>query len=213
MAGLPKPLAREPTAIPVVTAHEQGEVGHGGIPGVILRPKTKPRRQFLQIAPLMPGMNQLLPDPLTFPFTGEYHIFRTSSGSLPDGAPVQDGTPLEAVYVTTNGGSMETQAYQPLIPPVDFSRCGQVRLTLRSGEAFPGGAALQLWSEAGLENLGTQVFGMERHAEETLPYFVPDTPRRLPVKALRVVFLHDPSQIAKSSKVAIVGFTLVPRAY
>jgi hypothetical protein len=210
---LPKPPARESSAIPVVSAHEQGTVGHGGIPGVILRPKSKPRRQYLQIAPPLPGMNQLLSDPLTFPFTGEYHIFRTSSGSLPDGAPVQDGTPLEAVYVTTNGGSMETQAYQPLIPPVDFSRCGQVRLTVRSGEAFPGGAALQLLSDAGLENLGTQVFGMEGSAEETLPYFVPDAPRRLPVKALRVVFLHDPSQVAKSTKAAIVGFTLVPRAY
>lgn len=204
---------RESSAIPVVTAHEQGAVGHGGIPGVILRPKAKPRRQFLRLAPPMPGMNHLFSDPLTFPFTGEYHIFRSSSGSLPDGAPVQDGTPLEAVYVTTNGGAMETQAYQPLIPPVDFSRCGQVRLTLRSGEVFPGGAALQLLSEAGLENLGTQVFGMDANREETLPYFVPDSPRRVPVKALRVVFLHDPSQVAKSTKVEIVGFTLVPRAY
>jgi hypothetical protein len=54
---------------------------------------------------------------------------------------------------------------------------------------------------------------MDANREETLPFFVPDNARRLPVKALRVVFLHDPSQVAKSTKVEIVGFTLVPRAY
>ncbi len=199
-------------AMPLVSPR-QGSVGRGGIPGMILRPNGKPRARQLRIGPPVPGKLVEMSDPLTFPFTGEYHIFRTASGVIPEGAPVEQGTPLEAVYITTNGGSMETQAYQPLIPPVDFARCGQVRLTLRSGEVFPAGASLELLTGNGLENLGTEVFGIESTAEETLNYRVPAVPHRLPVKALRVVFHHNPSQGAQSTRVAIVRFTLVPRGY
>ena len=205
----PKPVASGKPATPNA-AREPGTIGVKGVPGVILR-VAKPKPQWLRLAPVMPGTARVS-EPLIFEFTGEYHLFRTSSGQLPEGSIVETGTPLESVYVTTNGGTMETQAYQPLIPPVDFTRCGLVRLTLRSGELLPCGATLQLLTAAGAENLGTQIFGMDRNAEETLQYFVPDATRQ-PVRALRLIFQHDPSQGEKSTKVSVLRFALVPRSY
>lgn len=55
---------------------------------------------------------------LSIPFTGEYHLFRASSVELPSGSVTQSGSPLDAVYVTTNGGEMETDAYQEFDPPL-----------------------------------------------------------------------------------------------
>jgi hypothetical protein len=164
------------------------------------------------IAPV-PGNLLALAERLSFPFTGEYHLFRTASRRVPEDAPVQEGTPLDGLYATTQGGSMETQAYQPLIPAVDFARCGQVHITLRSGEVFPFGASLQLLTDAGQEDLGTQTFALAGNGEQTLPYFVPAAPRRPLVKAIRLVFRKDPSRATRSTRVEIVSFTLVPRGY
>lgn len=199
--------------VPAPKAKERGTLGAAGVSGVILKPKVKTQREWLRLLPSAPGMPLVLAEQLTFPFTGEYHLFRTASGRVPDDATTVDATPIEALYVTTSGGSMETQAYQPLVPPVDFAHCGQVHITMRSGEVFPVGATLQLFTEAGLEDLGTQVFGLDRNAEETLPYFVPAAPKRPPVRALRLIFRHDPAMAARSTKIAIVSFTLVPRGY
>ena len=206
----PKPVRSGRAGAPPERAREPGTIGLKGVPGVILR-NTKPQPQWLRLAPVRPGAS-VISELLTFDFTGEYHLFRSSSGQVPEGSTVETGTPLEAVYVTTNGGTMETQAYQPLIPPVDFTRCGLVRLTLRSGEVLPCGATLQLLTAAGAEVLGTQIFGMDLNAEETLQYFVPDA-RRQPVQALRLIFHHDPSQGAKSTRVSVLRFALVPRSY
>jgi hypothetical protein len=199
--------------VPATRAQQRGMLGVKGANGVILKQKAKPQPAWQRMIPSTPGIPLVLAEQLTFPFTGEYHLFLTSSGRIPNDAHIQDGTPLEALYVTTNGGTMETQAYQPLAPPVDFARCGQVHITIRSGEVFPVGATLQLFTEAGLEDLGTQVFGLNRNAEETLPYFVPAAPKRPPVRALRLVFRHDPTSGARSTKIAIVSFTLVLRGY
>jgi hypothetical protein len=180
-----------------------------GVPGLILRPRqvqprVRPPALSYAISSPMP-----LADRFTFPFTGEYRIFRSASGSVPAGAPVEFGSPLRALYQTTQGGSLETQAYQPLIPPVDFAHCGQVRITLRSGEPYPVRATLQLFTGAGMEDLGAQAF---RDAEETLSYFVPAAGKRPPVKALRLVF-DNGLEAARSTRVEIVSFSLVPRAY
>jgi hypothetical protein len=195
---------------------QQGQQGSGatspaipGVPGLILKPRpvqTMVRPPALSYATSGP---MSLADPFTFPFTGEYQIFRSASGSVPAGAPVEFGSPLNALYQTTQGGALETQAYQPLIPPVDFARCGQVRIKLRSGEAFPVRATLQIFTGAGMEDLGAQLF---RDAEETLPYFVPAAGKRPPVKAFRLVF-ENGLGAARSTRVEIVSFTLVPRPY
>jgi len=50
------------------------------------------------------------------PFPGEYQLFRESSVRLPPDSLERPGSPLDAVYVSTNGGARETEAYQGLRP-------------------------------------------------------------------------------------------------
>jgi hypothetical protein len=216
--ALPNPL--EPQAhtslaspIPSPRTQQSGSLGSQGASGVILKPKAKDRQPAVRLLSSLPGSPLVLAEQLSFPFTGEYHLFRTSSGRVPADAAVQEGTPFDARYVTTNGASMETQAYQSLVPPVDFARCGQIQITMRSGEVFPIGVTLQLFTDAGLEDLGLQVFGLQSGSEETLPYFVPAAAARPVVKALRLVFRHDPGRAATNTRVEVVRFTLVPRGY
>ena len=97
------------------------------VPGVILRPETKARDQ--EHARLLPAGTRglLMSRPLTIQFTGEYHLFPTSSGQVQSDSVVYSGTPLDAAYINMGGGSMETEAYQPLHPPIDFTNCAEAR--------------------------------------------------------------------------------------
>jgi hypothetical protein len=119
---------------------------------------------------------------------------------------------MEAVYGSTLGiGTMETEAHQPLSPPLDFSHCGEVRMTLRSKEVMGAEAVLWLVTQRGEESLGKQLFGIESLVEETLVYRVPPSAARAPVKELKVSFNNTASQGAKSTQVAVLSFSLTPR--
>jgi hypothetical protein len=131
--------------------------------------------------------------------------------TLPPGAEVRGGSPLDAVYVTTNGGPMETDAYQEFDPPVDFTTCGRIRLTLTSGEIFPASATLILVGAEKVGEIGPEIFGMSTDPEETLEFAVPAAPE-MKVKGIRIVFRHNPMEASHSTQVAIQRFTFLPRA-
>jgi hypothetical protein len=180
------------------------------VPGVILMPAAKspgqPRIRLVSAHLVFPGTQSL-----TFPFTGEYHLFPMSSGRLPPGSVVYPGTPLDAVSVTLGGSPLETNGYQKLNPPIDFTNCARVRMTIISGESSPAYALIQLIQAAGVLNLGSDIFGLEGGPEETLEFPVPRTEAGLLVNAIRVAFYRDPAHREQSTRVAIERFTLVPR--
>jgi hypothetical protein len=184
--------------------------GNKFVPGVILMPPAKSHRQpriRLGSAHLGFAGNQSL----AFPFTGEYQLFPTLSGSLQPGSVVYPGTPLDAIYVTLGGTPLETHGYQKLNPPIDFSNCARVQMTIISGERSPASALIQLIHATGVLNLGSDFFGLEPGPEETLSFPVPQTGARLLVNAMRIAFYRDPSHREQSTRVAIEQFTLVPR--
>jgi hypothetical protein len=186
-----------------------GPVNHNGLPGVILR-REKPRAQSLIVraAPpivLSPGK------PLTIPFTGEYHLFRSSSGRLPAGSLVQFGTPFDSVFGTTNGGPMETDAFQLFTPSVDFSQCASIRLELLNGENFPSSATLQLVSPRDVITMGPEIFGLTASREEAVEFRLPMLSGALTVNGLRVIFQHNPTLESQNARVAIQRFTFLPR--
>jgi hypothetical protein len=181
------------------------------VPGVILRPETK-RKQEGTLAQLPTRLGLLVQRPLTFSFTGEYHLFPTSSGHVQSDSVVYRGTPLDAAYINMGGSSMETEAYQPFRLPIDCSKCGKVQLALRSGERSPASATLRLHFEEGEVDLGSQVFGFEPKPEETLEYEVPIPMRRAGLRGIRVVFHCDPARRSESTRVAIDRFTFLPVA-
>ena len=186
-------------------------MGQGGIPGLILLPNKK-KPQSVTIPPAYRLRITLSPSkPVMIPFTGEYQLFRESSVKLPPDSLERPGSPLDAVYVSTNGGAMETDAYQDFDPPVDFTTCGKIQVTLTSGEMFPASATLILLGAEQVGEMGPEIFGLNSAAEETVEFAVPPMPGGIPVKGIRVIFRHNPMEASHSTQVAIQRFTFVPR--
>ena len=187
-----------------------GAKGQNGIPGVVLRPRPTPSLRPKLIAPGA-RLRFSAAEPLSIPFNGEYELFRTSSGSLPRGAIVETGTPLESVYGTTNGGPMETVAVQTFDPPLDLTHCGKVLVALTSSETMPLLASMQLLAQRSVEDGGTEMMGMKPAREETLEFQVPVTAKPLLVHAIRISFQRVYIERDKNVRVAVERFTLVPR--
>ena len=205
--------AARQSATPVFTpTHEIGRSGGNGVPGVVLRPEAKPlprTRLWLPRTATVFSVSR----PLTVPFSGEYHLYRASSGRLPPGAVIYAGTPIDAIYVTTNRTAMETEAYQSFEPPIDFVNCDTIQVVLSTAEVFPASASMKLETAGGMLDLGTRIFGLTRAREQTIEFALPALSRRLRVSAIRVVFHRNPAQQDQSTRVAIQGFTLVPRVF
>jgi hypothetical protein len=190
---------------PAIGAREQN-----GVPGVVLR--RGPMRR-LRPALILPGARLRLSsaEPLAIPFTGEYELFRTSSGRLPKGSIVETGTPLDSLYGTTNGGPMETIAVQAFEPPIDLTHCGKVLVALTSAETTPLLASMQLVAERSVEDGGTELLGMRPAREETLEFRVPFRLRPILVHAIRILFQSPDGERNKNARVAVERITLVPR--
>jgi hypothetical protein len=187
-----------------------GAKGKRGFPGVVLRPRPK---QSQRPRLVLPGLRPLpfSEPPSAIPFTGEYHLFRTSSGDLPTGAIVETGTPMESLFRTTNGGPMETVAEQTFEPPIDLTHCGKVLVALRSAEVMPVLASMQLVAEGSVEDGGTDLLGMNQAGERMLEFQAPVTRRPLLVHAIRISFQRPGPDGDKSVRIAVEGFTLAPR--
>ena len=116
--------------------------------------------------------------------------------------------PLTSIWAA---GSMETEAYQPLHPPIDFTNCARLELTLRNGERSPSSATVYLKLNKRIEEIGSEIFGFEPRPTETVGYDVPSRSWPFLVSGIRVVFHCDPSRRSQSTKVAVEKFTLIPR--
>jgi hypothetical protein len=211
---LPAPVPKPKPIVTKVVAPEVDldKLGKGGMPGLILRPKAGTEAQSVTIPPTYRLHISLSPSkPISIPFTGEYRLFRVSSGELPPGSFERSGAPIDSIYVTTNGGPMQTEAYQPFDPPVEFSTCAKVLITLQSGEMFPASASLLLVADAGTQEVGPEIFGLSAADEETLSFTVPPAPNGFLVKALRVIFRRNPMEASHSTQVALERFTFIPR--
>ncbi|MEO8592359.1 MAG: hypothetical protein ABI759_03480 [Candidatus Solibacter sp.] len=180
-----------------------------GVPGVVLRP-GRPRSQRLALS--APGVHLRFSGEgsLSIPFTGEYQLFRQSSGGLPAGAAVEPGTPLEVIYGTTNGGSMETVAVQRFDPPLDLTHCGRVLVVVNCGEAAPMLASIQFAARGRVEDGSVEVVGM-RPTPETLEFQVPVTAKPLLVNEIRLSFSRPGRGGDRNARIAVERFTLVPR--
>jgi hypothetical protein len=186
-----------------------GAKAEDGIPGVILRPRIQPSPK----PPIAPGaLPRIAPtEALAFPFTGEYHLFRASSGGLPRGSAVETGTPLERVYATNNGGPMQTVALQTFEPPIDLSLWSKVLVTLTTAETAPVLASMQLVAEDSVEDGGTELMGMNPERKQVLEFQVPFTRRPLLAHAIWISFLRPGPDRNKNVQLAVERLTLVPR--
>jgi hypothetical protein len=185
-----------------------------GVPGVILHPDPKPARA-LAVAPPSTTLRAPLANPVTFPFTGEYHLFPRALAAVPGDSLNVRGTPLDSRYKTFTEQPVETEAYQSLHPPFDFANCGVIRVTILSAEPTPGMANVQILAGGTWIDLGSSLFGFGVKLpapEETLAFDVPlQAPRSFLASAIRIHFRRDPAQANRSAKVAVDRFELLPR--
>ena len=179
------------------------------LPGVILRPDSeRSRKEQLPPLPFRPSLS--VQQPMSFAFSGEYHLFPTSSGHVQSDSAVYRGTPIDAAYINMGGSSMETEALQRFEPPIDCSNCGKILLALLNGEPSPASATLRLLFDRDEQEVGSQIFGFEFKTAETLEYEVPAPMRKQRLTGFRVIFHCNPSRRSQSTKVAIDRFTLLP---
>ena len=201
---------RETVATQVVDPTPAKAKGMGeGIPGLVLRPREK-RSQRVRV--IEPGATlRLLPGaPLEIPFTGEYRLFRGSSGGLPTGAQVERGTPLDAAYRTTDTSPMQTVAVQTFDPPLDLSHCDRVMVRVLGAEKLPLLATMELVGAGGTEDGGTDVMGT-KPGEETLEFHMQRTAKPLLVDTMRITFERPVLERYKSARGAVLGFVMIPR--
>ena len=178
-----------------------------GVEGVILRPEIIPPRLTLSVS-RKSGRPSSSP-PSGFRFTGEYQLFPLSSRDLKKDWSVQTGTPVDSVYATISGRPLQTEAYQALVPPVDFTRVHKLQLTLVSHEGVPVAATVQLIANRSVPALGPEIFGLGQSREETIDFSVPDSLDGLQVTAIRIIFSCIASQCNQSIRVAVQEFRLV----
>jgi hypothetical protein len=193
------------------------EIAGGGgaaylAPGVIVQPEApRPKLVFSRGGGTHTGAAPVQTDrKLNMAFSGEYQIFPASSRNLHHDWAIESGTLLDHLYSTAGGGSLETEAYQRLEPPVDFTHCGQIQLTLISDEGAPFAAQMRLVTRAGEIDLGTEICGLDRGKDESLVFAVPQTSDLL-ATAIRIAFHRIPKQGKQSMKVDLRWLTLVPR--
>jgi hypothetical protein len=205
-AAPPKPAATKLVAPPRRFA------GKHLVPGIILRPDRPPPK--LPAVVLKPASRRGIwfAKPLTLPFTGDYHLFPTSSRHVQPDSTVLIGSPIDAVYVNVGGGPIETEALQPFDPPADLTHCGTIRLQLRSAELMPASATVYLITTTGaVKEVGTEIFAFPPKPTEVLEYSVPAEPGQLLVRAIRVVFHCNPLHRSQTTKAAVESFTFLPR--
>jgi hypothetical protein len=211
LGQMAKPREAKQTVTKVVASRPEILVkGNELVPGVIFRPEVKREaRAAMFVAPRMVRPLNVV-RPLSVVFSGEYHLFPTSSGTVQKDATVYRGTPMDAEYVNTSGGPMETEARQFMQPPVDLANCGAIRVHLLSGERTPALATMQLIAGRRTLDLGSEVFGVGGKEREVLEFTLPAADQ-FQADEIRIVFRGDPMRRNRSAKIAIESFVLLPR--
>jgi hypothetical protein len=177
------------------------------VEGVILRPEGI--RPGIKTGIARKSLEGLPASEQRFRFNGEYHLFPASSGAPKKNWSVETGSPVDSVYATVSGGPLQTEAYQALNPPVDFT-CRTFQLTLVRQEDFPVAVTVQLIGNRNVPDLGPEIFGLDRTPEETLEFAVPDSFRGLRVTGIRIIFSCIQRDCSQSLQVAVRGFNLLP---
>jgi hypothetical protein len=180
------------------------EVMVDGVEGVILRPEevralnvTLPRRSARIVTPSRSMIR----------FSGEYRLYPASTRDLEKKWSVEKGAPIDVIYATVGGGMLQTEAYQKLDPPVDFSACRILQMIVDSHERAPAAATLQLIGDRVMPDLGPEIFGLGQSSQEALAFTLPDH-MGTRVNAIRVLFKCIQEDCSRSLRVAVLGFRM-----
>jgi hypothetical protein len=188
-------------------------MGSGGFPGVILRPVRKPETTML-VAPV-PNLlkkGEQRTRPLSIPFTGEYWMFQPPFIKPPRTSFVQQGSPLELSFHTSNGTSMSMEARQKLSAPIELACCGRldIEIALRGGldDLLLKVTLIDSKAKEILE-LGSAAVGLE--AAQTLRYNIPAASEHRKFDEIQIAYYRSRPHMSRSVNLAVERFLLVPR--
>jgi len=148
--------------------------------------------------------------PNEIPFTGDYRLFPASSANQILHWVLEPGTSFDSLYQTVGGGTLVTEASQPLDPPLDLSGCALIRIEVACRDHYPIGVRLALVQNNRHHQLGPEVLGFGPNASETLEFALPSRSEFRNVDGFRVRFESAFGQPDKSIRVSVQRFTFVP---
>jgi hypothetical protein len=155
---------------------------------------------------------------VSFPFSGEYWIFRVPFLRPPEGSLQREGSPFDLSFSTTDHARLYLQARQPLEEPVSMDCCRALRVRYRAQEVHPGAITLGVrlsrsthflpdpMNSSGVY-LSTLVIENGEHALE-FPF-----PGQSRIPDFREVQLRfdDRGWMIRNPKIQILGFTFLSR--
>ena len=144
------PRARTSLTRLVKVSKPVADSGARGAPVVILHPEITRQPAIRRVVASVPSHAAIFRD-LTIPFTGDYHLFLMEAGYVPRNAVEHAGTPLTQHYQASGGERWRRRRIRSIDPPIDFSDCGKVLLTIQSGEKTQSSATMQLMAGSVME--------------------------------------------------------------
>jgi hypothetical protein len=148
--------------------------------------------------------------PNEIPFTGEYRLFPASSVAQILHWVLEPGAPFDSLYQTVGGGTLVTEASQPLDPPLDLSGLASIRIEVVCRDSYPIGVRLALVQNNREHQLGPEVLGFGPGRSETLEFALPAFTRFRNVDGFHVRFESAFGPSDKSIRVSVQRFTFVP---
>jgi hypothetical protein len=205
------------------------EITDNSFPAVILLSAVKPQQPVL--APSF-SWSQTPPDvavikPFSIPFSGVYWIYRPPFNRPPRTSHVQQGTPLQLSFRTTDHAPMSMEAYQKVGREIDVRCCRAIQVAISNMDRYPGTVVLELML------IDTQSPGQSRQslgsapitsrprtdagtnstlpATETLGFPISTAAPLHQFDLIEVIFHRDPLRLETSARIAIERFLLLPR--
>jgi hypothetical protein len=203
---------------PIAARSGKAAAIRGAYSGIVLRTALPPNALKLTIRGALFGAPPK-PSP-TIPFTGVYWIFQPPALSPPPDSSIRSGSPLDARFITTDGGPLVMEAHQRFAPPVDLACCSRIQVSIRNAEDAPtalfAGMILIDHSEG---RKTTQDLGLTEAAintltpsrRGTLEFAIPPFPTLRRFDEVTVVFHLEYFGNSRSARVAIENFTLIPK--
>ena len=186
----------------------------GDFPGVILLPPTKPHTVIL--VPIAPPRlsGATITRPVGIPFSGEYWMYRWPWQHPPPRSFISHARPSDRTFHTTDGASMQMEAWQRLGAPADPRCCSRIQLTIADPVRRAGPVSLEMIladTESGAsESLGPGVLASTTSFEQVLTYSLARAAGLRQFDEIRIVFHRDPLFMDRSATVDIERFVFLP---
>jgi hypothetical protein len=189
---------------------------------IILFEDKRPEKLLAPTRPSLAPRNNLAltkPQPLNIPFNGAYWFFQPPDREPGNESLRKHGSPTQFSFYSNNGRPLAMEARQNLGRLIDVDCCSKILVAIENLEprsksvalelalantTLPAAPSMELSAKAGAQSAGGAT-------QQTLTFIIPAAPAIPQFDEVLVVFHRSPQSSTRSAKVAIQGFTLVPR--